>query len=198
MSEFSFKQVYGPEINEHLDDISRIRITVFREWPYLYEGSPEYEADYLSVYVKHPRALCILCYHGQSLVGVSTLMPLAGEHYDLQKPVADYGFDVSRLFYYSESCMLPEFRGRGIYREFFRRREEHVRSYKGDYDRVCFCSVVRPENHPFKPVNHNPLDDVWRRYGFEKVSGLQMSFLWTDVGNREETRKALDVWMKEL
>ncbi len=34
------------QILDHLEDLTRLRIDVFREWPYLYEGSEEYERGY--------------------------------------------------------------------------------------------------------------------------------------------------------
>lgn len=40
----------GDSIRAHFDDIARLRITVFCEWPYLYEGSLAYERNYLAHY----------------------------------------------------------------------------------------------------------------------------------------------------
>jgi len=198
MYPFEFKNVYGQAIEHYFADLSRIRITVFKEWPYLYQGSIKYERDYLQHYFNHERSLCILCLHDHQVVGISTLMPLAGEHDDLKKPLQDAGYDISKIFYYSESCLLKPFRGQGAYAEFFRRRQAHVNSFGADYERICFCSVVRPDEHPLKPADYRPLYDTWRNYGFEKVDDVQMSFLWQDLDQDVETRKFLDVWMKRV
>ena len=40
----------GAALDAALDDVARLRITVFREWPYLYDGDLEYERDYLNAY----------------------------------------------------------------------------------------------------------------------------------------------------
>ena len=29
----------GAELEAHLDDVARLRIAVFRDWPYLYDGT---------------------------------------------------------------------------------------------------------------------------------------------------------------
>ena len=38
----------GDDIRTVLPDLARLRMEVFREWPYLYDGSLAYEEDYLS------------------------------------------------------------------------------------------------------------------------------------------------------
>lgn len=40
----------GKEIGDALDDLAALRVKVFREWPYLYEGSLDYERNYLRRY----------------------------------------------------------------------------------------------------------------------------------------------------
>ena len=38
----------GNAVGEVLDDLARLRIAVFRDWPYLYDGDVAYERDYLT------------------------------------------------------------------------------------------------------------------------------------------------------
>ena len=52
--------LHGAAIAPYIDDLARLRLTVFREFPYLYDGTPEYEADYLSAYVQSGRSLVVL------------------------------------------------------------------------------------------------------------------------------------------
>ena len=40
----------GDSVGAVLDDLARLRIAVFRDWPYLYDGDPAYERDYLRAY----------------------------------------------------------------------------------------------------------------------------------------------------
>ncbi|MEC7259057.1 MAG: GNAT family N-acetyltransferase, partial [Pseudomonadota bacterium] len=37
----------GAALDGALDDVARLRIAVFRDWPYLYDGDLAYERDYL-------------------------------------------------------------------------------------------------------------------------------------------------------
>ncbi len=45
--DFQLRQLHGQELGPWLDVLGKLRIRVFREFPYLYDGSLEYERDYL-------------------------------------------------------------------------------------------------------------------------------------------------------
>jgi hypothetical protein len=53
--------VQGAEIHPYILDLARLRIEVFKDYPYLYQGDMEYEMDYVRRfgYEKHPE----LCAH---------------------------------------------------------------------------------------------------------------------------------------
>ena len=40
----------GAALDSALDDVARLRIAVFRDWPYLYDGDLDYERRYLESY----------------------------------------------------------------------------------------------------------------------------------------------------
>lgn len=61
----------GPEISARLDDVARLRINVFRAWPYLYEGSFEYEREYLAAYARSKDGLFVLAFDDGEVVAAS-------------------------------------------------------------------------------------------------------------------------------
>lgn len=187
----------GNAIGDCLDAVAGLRMAVFRDWPYLYDGDIEYEKRYLDAYAKSPRSFALVAYDGDRPVGATTAMPLADEDAALQRPFIDNGIDISGIFYNAESILLPDYRGRGLYRRFFEAREEHARSF-GDYDRIIFCGVQRPDDHPMRPADHRPLDPVWRHFGYEPRPELVAYFPWRDIGDEEETQKPLMFWWKSL
>ncbi|MBC86904.1 MAG: GNAT family N-acetyltransferase [Bdellovibrionaceae bacterium] len=199
MSKLKIETLHGKELTPHFESLSDIRLQVFKEWPYLYEGSKEYERKYLDVYFNCERSLCLLIKdQTDKIVGISTAIPLTEEHDDLKNPLVREGYDVDRLFYFAETCLLPSARGKGIYRKIFELRESHAKSYGDDYTRVCFCGVHRSDSHPLRPEDFQPLDPIWQNYGFQKVPGLNMNFTWKDVDQKKETAKSLAVWMKNI
>ena len=62
----------GPEITPWLDDVARLRVTVFRDWPYLYEGDLDFERDYLAAYARSAESVFVLAMQGGEVVGAST------------------------------------------------------------------------------------------------------------------------------
>lgn len=142
--------VVGDALAPYIPDLARLRMTVFRDYPYLYDGSEAYEAEYLRTYTAAGQAIAVLARDGDAIVGASTGVPLAAETETLVRPFAALGLDPATVFYCGESVLLPAWRGRGIYRAFFAAREAYAREL-GGIAWMSFCGVVRPENHPLRP-----------------------------------------------
>jgi len=69
--------IHGHELNKQLQDLAKLRITVFREYPYLYDGSIEYENKYLNTYAKCKDSVIALVYDNNKLVAATTSLPLS-------------------------------------------------------------------------------------------------------------------------
>ena len=188
--------VTGQGLTPWLNDLARLRIRVFRDFPYLYDGSLDYERNYLATYTQCEHSICVLALDGERVVGASTGLPLAREVDEFRAPFAAAGLNAERIFYCAESVLLPDYRGRGLYRAFFDGREAHAREL--GFDTAAFCAVERPDHHPFKPVNYRPLTDIWARFGYHPEPGLVTRFRWKDRDRDEETDKPMQFYLKSL
>lgn len=186
----------GSDFEAALDDIARLRITVFRDWPYLYDGSLDYERSYLSVYRESARAVVVGAFDGDRLVGASTGTPMADHSDDFGAAFEGAGLDLSQMFYCAESVLLSEYRGRGLGHKFFDHREQHARAL--GFQSICFCGVQRPADHPLRPADYRPLDKFWTARGYRPMDGIIASFEWKDVDQAEETAKQLQFWSRAL
>jgi GNAT superfamily N-acetyltransferase len=176
--------------------VARLRITVFREWPYLYDGDLEYERRYLQAYKGNDQALIVGAYEGDWLVGASTGAPLVQHASDFAEAFRGSTVPVESMFYCAESVLLPAYRGRGIGKTFFDLREKHARS--NGFTHIGFCAVQRPDDHPLRPARYTPLDGFWKKRGYAQLPGVTASFSWKDVDQPAETRKSLQFWMRQL
>ena len=73
----SVEAVTGPALKDVLPDLARLRIAVFRDWPYLYDGSEDYEREYLAKFIAAKGAVCVVARDGDAIVGASTASPMA-------------------------------------------------------------------------------------------------------------------------
>lgn len=185
----------GGALATALPQLAQLRITVFREWPYLYDGSLEYEQDYLSKLAGAADAVVVAAYDGRDMIGAATASPMSGHAADFAKPFVAHGYDIGGIFYFGESVLLRAYRGRGLGHAFFDHRETHARN-AGPFTYTAFCAVVRPDDHPMRPTGYVPLDAFWRKRGYEKKDGLVASFAWKDIGEPAETAKPMQFWMK--
>lgn len=196
MSELRIEQLRGADIASQLDALADVRIRVFRAFPYLYEGSREYEAKYLDVYLKCPRSLAVLVWDDARCIGASTALPLPNAEAEAQAPFLAGGHVVETIDYFGESVLLPEYRGRGLGVKFFELREAHAREQGLS---VCaFCSVQRPDDHPARPADYVPNDAFWTKRGYRKAPEITTTYSWPDIGERDESNKPMTFWLRTL
>ncbi|NNE52963.1 MAG: GNAT family N-acetyltransferase [Sulfitobacter sp.] len=186
----------GQPLVNALSGVAALRIRVFRDWPYLYDGDQAYEESYLQTYRDSPRAILVGAFDGPRLVGASTGTPLADHADDFAAAFAGTGLDLAKIFYCAESVLLSDYRGRGTGHRFFDLREDHARDL--GFTKCCFCAVQRPADHPDRPADYRPLDPFWRSRGYAPMPGVVAQFRWKDVGEAEESAKPLQFWMKDL
>lgn len=185
----------GSAIADATTELAQLRMTVFRDWPYLYEGSFEYEKKYLDVYLKSPRSVVVAAYDGTQMIGAATALPLIDESEYVQKPFQEARMDLQSIFYFGESLLLKEYRGQGLGHIFFDGREKAALSHP-EIQITTFCAVSRPTDHPLKPKTYSPLDEFWKKRGYEKQSQLRSSFSWQDLNEDRETEKPMIYWMR--
>ncbi|TCM84759.1 GNAT family N-acetyltransferase [Rhodovulum steppense] len=191
-----FRVLTGPEVEAALDDLAALRIRVFRDWPYLYDGDPAYERRYLASYRDNPRAILVVAFDGGRIVGASTGTPLEDHADDFAAAFAGTGYDLAEIFYCAESVLLPEYRGQGAGHAFFAAREDHGRRLGR---RFCtFCSVLRPADHPLKSAAYSPLDAFWTKRGYERLDAVVAQFEWKDIDQPGATSHDLQFWIKPL
>ncbi|WP_395748109.1 GNAT family N-acetyltransferase [Prosthecobacter sp.] len=187
---------HGSELASHIDALGALRIAVFHEYPYLYVGNMENERDYLGTYVRSSGSLVVLVFDGERVVGATTCLPMVDEGPEFKAAFEQAGYDLSKICYFGESILLPEYRGRGIGKEFFASREAHARAL--GMTKSTFCAVDRDGKHPLQPEGYRPLDEFWRSQGYVKHPELQATFVWKEIGEEEESPKTLTFWVKEL
>lgn len=196
MCRIQLKVVRGTDLLVYSEALARLRITVFRDWPYLYEGSLEYERGYLKKYAACPDSVVALALDGDEVVGASTALPLTAADSDFQNAFRGSPYEIESIFYLGESVLLPEYRGQGLGHQFFDAREAQAVRCGARY--TAFCAVERSMKDPRRPANYQALDPFWTKRGYRKHPRIQAIFDWRETGESLESEHHLSFWMKEL
>ena len=148
------KCLESKDIKDALDELARLRIEVFSEYPYLYEGDRDYEKSYLANYLDSKTAIVIIAQDGSNIVGASTGLALKEADKEFQR-----AFDepLDGYFYFGESVLEMPYRNQGIGSKFMDLRLEHAKRL--GFKTACFCAVERN----FQPDSYRPLDAFWRK-----------------------------------
>lgn len=187
----------GAEVERYIPDVARLRIEVFRDYPYLYEGDAAYEANYLRTYSASPESVIVIAFDGEQVVGASTAVPLRHEMDEIKQPFIAHNIDPQQVFYLGESVLRRRYRGRGIGVRFFQEREAHARSI-GDFRWCAFCAVERPVDDRRRPADFVPLDEFWNKRGYFKHPELRTALAWRELDEPAQSPKPMVFWMKNF
>ncbi|MCH8486332.1 MAG: GNAT family N-acetyltransferase [Candidatus Cyclonatronum sp.] len=193
--EIQIRVVRGEQIAQFIPALAWLRITVFHEFPYLYDGSDEYERAYLKTYLNSDESLFVLATDSNKVVGASSGMPLKLETDEVKAPFIQKGIDPECVFYFGESVLLKQYRGLGIGKKFFEEREKHALTL--GYRITAFCGVQRPDDHARKPAGYRNLHSFWEMMGYRMQPDMRTQFSWQDLDENTASEKEMMFWIKE-
>jgi GNAT superfamily N-acetyltransferase len=191
------REFTGGDVGPWLAEVARLRMAVFREFPYLYDGDYEYERSYLETYARSPESLFVLALDGGRVVGASTAVPLADEVDAFRRPFREAGIDEREVFYFGESVVLREHRGRGLGGRFFDARENRARAL-GRFRWTAFCAVVRADDDPRRPAGHRGNETLWQRRGYARRDDLRARLEWNEIDGAGAVLHELAFWLRRL
>jgi len=190
------QKLNGAEIGEHLEAIAKLRIDIFREYPYLYKGNPSYEKKYVQTYADSKQAVVILAWDGSVLAGVMTGIPLQDEMEEFKTPFAAEPYPLESIYYLGELLFYPAYRDKGHGSVMLGQMEDYVRDIGGFQHLTC-ATVVRPDSHPQRPVGFKPIERFLNHANFFKLEKTVVSLPWPELDGETRTHD-LQLWMKHL
>lgn len=187
----------GTEVKDLIPEIARLRIEVFPEYPFLYVGDYEYEMRYLQKFLTMKDAVVVAAFDGDQLVGISTGFPFIYESANLQEVLTAAHRNPKDYFCFGESVLRKSYRGLGVGKAFFDKREEHVARLQ-KYRFICFYTIVRPADDQRRPSDYRPLAPFWQARGYVEHPELVGAIDYQEIGEAEETPKKMVFWLKKV
>ena len=193
----SFRTYIGPEIAQVVEPFARLRIAVFRDWPYLLRRRSRlrtplprrlrpwrHDPCRRLPWRSHGRRLHRECHYPTT----PTTSPTPSRP---SRKTSTLSFMVLNPFY------LSEFRGQGTYRRFFTKREAHARARNFTYS--TFCGVRRPDDHPLRtqgsPAPRSGLAPLRLHPCSRRHRAVQLA---RTSARPRKTPKPLQFWIKPL
>ena len=100
MSAVEIRPVSGIAVEPWLDELANLRIRIFRDYPYLYDGCAEYERDYLDRYARSKQSVVVLAMEYNRLIGAATGLPLNDADPEFVVPFERHGPPPEQVFYF--------------------------------------------------------------------------------------------------
>lgn len=194
---YTLSILQSDELKENIDDVAHLRISVFREYPYLYDGTLEYERKYLQQYIAAKNSVLIVVKDRERIIGCVTGLPLRESFGDCQSFFTRENISMDTTYYLGEIILLKEYRGRGIGKDLYGLFEQFVKNLEV-YRQIALCEVIPIENDPRQTSDYFCLKDFWTKRKFIKQPQLVTYYSWKEIGNEEESRHPMVFWLKSL
>ena len=197
---YSIVLLSGDSIQPILSFIEQMRLSYFREYPYLYEGTLQEERVYSAWFSKLKDSMVAVVYYNNKPVGFLTGTSFVdfSEHYTGSLTLfRNAGLDPEQYYYFGEVIIQKEHRGNSLSRKLFELLEQYVRDL--GYTKTCLVTESH-KTHPCKPTDYRELDGLWIRLGYIKTSA-GITFKWNTLqvnGTKERQEHVLMYWIKDL
>lgn len=194
-----FETYRGEEINSHIKEITDLALAVYREYPYLYEGTADEYMPILALNGNSSCGLACLVYDNGELIGVALGMPAAEVRKHYLEPLLRVSSleEVQTSFYLAEMLLFQEYRSNGLGKQIYLALEQLVKA-EGSFNRIYFCNIVESDQNPLRPNEYVSFDDFWpmQQLGFDKCESLTFNAFWQNIGETDVTPHQQVYWTK--
>jgi GNAT superfamily N-acetyltransferase len=196
MKNLKFHILTGPQLQPYINDIAALRISIFRDYPYLYDGDIQTEIDYLKSYSKSANSILVLVEDHKKVVGAVTGLPLAEVDETLLTPF-EKNSSLHSIFYLGEILLLKEYRGKGVGHQMYRMFEDLVRQKK-QFQKIAIAEVMRDPHDPRQPKNYISVHELWKKLGYARHPEMVIQASYKEIDSTEKIPHSLVCSLKKL
>ncbi|MEB3702292.1 GNAT family N-acetyltransferase [Candidatus Bealeia paramacronuclearis] len=160
----------GPEGAPYIPKLAQMRVKEFFNFPYLYVGNVEEDAQYSQYYSQTPQGLILCAVEENEMVGILSGLPFSAPVAFLKSwrnHAKAQGVDLSEAYYAGELIIEEAHRKKGLASQLMKHLEDEAK--KMGYKNLAGITAIRAENHPLRPQNYSSADLVWPKLGFQKA-----------------------------
>ena len=180
-----------------MEEVANLRINVFSEYPYLYQGTMESEKLYLKHYLSQSNIILVLIKLDNQTIGAVLGSPLEGMGEKYVTPFLNKGLCVNTIYYLGDIILKKEYRGKGLGGQLYAQFEA-VLNDLGGYKNLTICEIATSEDDPLRPNTYFSLDNFWKKRGYEKRPDICLASSWKKIGDSKETDHKLVFSIKQI
>lgn len=197
---YELKLLTGQDIKPVIGFVAQKRLDTFCEYPYLYEGTMEYERAYLENFsIPENNAAIAMAYYNQKAIGFVTAIPLI--HAEIVQEslpsLENEGINTKKCFYISEGIVDQEHRKQKIALRLYGLIKKYAHEKGFTIESVLNESH---EEHPLKPKNYIDINNTFIAHGAVKTI-TTLKAIWPTFqvdGSVKEQEHVLQYWVKNL
>ena len=186
----------GSAATAKLGEWARLRIEIFSEYPYLYEGATKGEQAYLSTYLRTPRARILGLFEGAHVGGMATMAPLDACEDFAEDVVKATGLAPKTCLYVGDIIFEPRYRGRGLFNVCFNAAEDWGRAH--GFSHIVAAAIRTSPTDAGRPQDYRPIAGLFARVGLEKLSGVSMTATYPSTLSHRPEPHVLEYWHKVI
>ncbi len=190
-----FEVLKGAQIKSIEQSFANLRIAIFREYPYLYEGDLATEKQYFDMFGGN--TICIIAKDASTVVGVIIGTPLQEIFDQFLKPLIEADISVEKMFYLADLLVLKSYRGKRIGHSLYELFEKEVQKTE-QFTNILIREIFKSPDDPKKPSAYYSLDPFWDKRGFKKMEGISQQDQWKAIGDEDISLHTMVYRMKKL
>lgn len=194
-NEATIEVLKGSEVIPYLSKLAELRLSFFRNYPYLYEGNLRDEEEYLTMYARSENSVFGVVKEGEEIVGLVTGLPLLECHEAHKNPWIQH--EDPNVFYLGEIVLSERYQTTDLQEKLYRQFENVVKAI-GMHDAIVVCEIERKEEDLKKTENELSSEVLWNGRGFIRHPEISGYFSWKEIGDLEESDHLMVYWKKPL
>lgn len=181
-------------ITPFLNMLKPLREECFREYPYLYADNLASENQFLETYLDSEESIFVIVLADEKIIALGTGIPLIDTDDIYKQSFIEKNINISQYFYIGSVIVHRNFRGRLLGLRILTQLERLANLR--DYKHITCAIIERSDKHDLRPEKYRPFGHILETRGYSKLSDINATCEWRDVGDTHESPKKLSYYVK--
>lgn len=196
-SSITLEVLRGKELLSNISKLTKLRLAIYQEYPYLYEGNSAFEESYLSLFANSNESMLIIAKDNHQIIGAISGLPLDMAQKEIREVFIQSEIEIKDYYALCDVIVLKQYRSKGVgsilCEEFLKQLQKKKR-----YKKLVLWQIVKAPDDPKRPKSYFSPDGFWQKLGFIKNPGLMCFLKWIEISETKESSHRFEFWLRDL